>query len=173
MPAPSDPFRLRVLKALTAALQEIKPANGYTNDVHNAVFRGRLAYGDDSPLPMLSILEPPQPIDQLANGGGNISGDWDLLIQGFVKDDSKNPTDPAYVLMADVMKRLGNEQNRRDDGRNLNILGFGGGKGHGNEITQMTIGHGIARPADDISAKAYFWLTLTLTTVEDLKEPFA
>lgn len=172
MPAP-DPFRLRVLKALTAALQEIKPSNGYVNDVHNAVFRGRLVYGENDPLPMLSILEPPQPIDQIAQGSGNISGDWDLLIQGFVKDDSKNPTDPAYVLMADVMKRLGIEQNKRPNGRTVNVLGLGGGQGKGNEIIEMTIGHGIARPADDISAKAYFWLTLTLKTVEDLKDPFA
>lgn len=169
----ADPFRLRVLMALTTALQEIRPANGYVNDLQTKVFRGRLIYGENDPLPMVSILEPPVPIDPIANAGGTIAGDWDLLIQGFVKDDHKNPTDPAYVLLADVMKRLGIEQDRRDGGRSLNILGFGGGKGLGNEITKMTIGHGIVRPADDISARAYFWLTLTLNTAEDLKNPFA
>ena len=169
-----DPFRLRVLKALTVALQEIRPANGYVNDLQTKVFRGRLIYGDDDPMPMVSILEPPVPIDPVVNDGGTIAGDWDLLIQGFVKDDHKNPTDPAYVLLADVMKRLGIEQDRRDSGgRTLNILGLGGGKGLGNEIIKMTIGHGIVRPADDISANAYFWLTLTLNTAEDLKNPFA
>lgn len=169
----NDPFRLRVLKALTLALQDITPANQYVNDVSAAVFRGRLAYGDNDPLPMLSILEPAQSTVPALNDDGNIGGDWDVLIQGFVKDDARNPTDPAYVLMADVMRRLGQEQARRDGGRTLNILGLGGGKGGGNEIIEMKIGHGVVRPSDEISTKAYFWLTLTFKLVEDVKNPLA
>lgn len=169
----TEPFRLRLFMAMTAALEEITPANGYLNDMSRAVFRGRLYYGDNDPLPMLSILEPAQSTLPALNNDGNISGDWEVLIQGFVKDDPKNPTDPAYRLQADVMRRLGQEQGRRDDGRTLNVLGLGGGNGLGNEIVEMKIGHGVVRPSDDISTKAYFWLTLTFKIIEDLKNPLA
>lgn len=167
-----DPFRLKVLKALTLALQGITPANGYAHDLSAAVFRGRIVYGKDDPLPMVSILEPPMPQDQLTTAGASL-GDWDLLIQGFVKDNPKNPTDPGYALLADVKRRLAIAQDQRDNGRTPNVLGLGGGKGKGNEIISMEIGSGIVRPADEVSATTYFWLTVTFKLAEDLKNPFA
>jgi len=163
--AHTDPFRLRVLKALTTALQEITPANGYKHDLSSSVFRGRDLFGEDDPLPMVSILEATDEQDQVQSprGSGDNFGVWGLLIQGFAEDDPENPTDPAHYLMADVKKRLAIE---RQKGVSFNILGMGG------LVDKLEFSPGIVRPADAYSAKAYFWLRLDLTVVEDVTKPY-
>lgn len=162
----SDPFRLRVLKALTAALAEITPSNGYGHDLSGRVFRGRDIFGADDPVPMVSILEAPE--DKAGSSGppasGLSNGQWHLLIQGFVEDDFENPTDPAHLLMAEVKKRLVQEKVRD---RQYSILGMGG------KVTELAISPGVVRPADDVSAKAYFWLKITLSMVENHQDPYA
>lgn len=166
-------FRLRVLLSLTACLQGITPADGYDNDLSGDgddqtkgwVSRGKMVYGDDEPLPCVSILEPPIPLEVILSRNDNVhsSGDWELLIQGFVKDDAKNPSDPAHVLMAEVKARLVREKKRE---RGLNILGMGG------KVAEMYIGQGSVRPADEMSARCFFWLTLTLKLAENLEQPY-
>lgn len=159
------PFRLRVLKSVTSALQQITPENGYKFDLSKSVFRGRAAFGDDDPLPMVSILEVPIPPEQTKPplDAKDASGDWDLIIQGFLPDDFENPTDPGHMLMADVKKRLALERVKLNDGEAFGI----------EAITRLTIGPGTVRPPDDISAKAYFWLSFTIGVVEDQKDPYA
>lgn len=159
-----DSLRLQILKNLTTALEEIKPGNGYTHDLTDAVYRGRTKFGDNDKLPMLCILEPPIPLDQIPSpsGADTQKGPWELMIQGFVEDDKKNPLDPAYELMAEVKKRLAVELKKT---RPPTILGKP-------MITSMKIGSGTVRPPDEVSAKAYFWLNLTLEVVEDMSDPF-
>lgn len=161
----ADPFRLRVLMALTALLQTITPANGFQFDFSDSVFRGRTKFGPNDPLPMLSILEAPIPLDQLDSAPeyGFSSARWELLIQGFCSDDIDNPTDPAHRLMAEV-KQVLIEDRQKDRGHN--ILGMGG------RVAQMSIGQGAVRPADEASDKGFFWLTVTLHIVEDLSKPY-
>jgi len=163
----SDPFRLKVLKALTLALEEITPANGYAFNLSGKVFRGRTSFGDNDPIPMVCILEA---IEQEQPGtvsmpaaASTANGPWALLIQGFVEDDPTNPTDPAHILMADVKKRLALERPRE---RQNNILGMGG------RVHELKISPGVVRPPDDISGKAYFWLRVTLGMVENLSDPY-
>lgn len=158
----SEPFRLRVLKALTEALEEVEFLG---ETMAGKSFRGRLVYGDDEVLPMFSILEPPIPLDVLFSKGDKAlsTGLWELLIQGFVPDDHENPTDPAHHLMALTKARLVQEK-RRDKGSN--ILGMKG------RVVEMFIGQGSVRPADEVSARAYFWLTLTLRLVENLEDAY-
>ena len=168
----SDPFRLRVLKAMTDALKEITPANGYENDLSEAVFRGRDTFGDSDPLPMVSILENPRATDpsQLADGTGS-STQWELLIQGFVKDDFQNPTDPAYWLEAEIRKRLAAEKALARDFDGPGIFGLGQSAPC---VTGIEIGNPVCRPADqETSDVAFCWLAVTLTLVEDLEKPFA
>lgn len=171
MPTYDKPFRLRVLYGLQDCLNGISRANGFSTDINGAVFRGRSLYSDDDPLPMISILETPVPIDAYPSPEGSPAQhtDWDLLIQGFVKDDHKNPTDPAYFLLADVRKALAIEGRKASrptmEGGN-NIFGMGG------RVMEIQIGPGTARPADDVSATAYFWLRVTLKIVEDITKPF-
>lgn len=163
----SDPYRLRVMKAMTAALEEITIANGYKHDLNGKVFRGRTLFGDSDPIPMLSILEAieqEQPrIADMPAASTMANQPWELLIQGFVEDDPFNPTDPAHVLMADVKKRLVQERVRD---RQRNILGMGG------TLTDLKISPGVVRPADDISGKAYFWLRVSIMMVENLGDPY-
>lgn len=169
MPQINHPVRLEIQKRLSAALEEIAVAEGYDNDLADRVFRGRLTFGEGDPIPMLSILEPPIPMDQLPppETATMQSGPWELVIQGFSVDDRDNPTDPAHYLLADVKKRLALEKakgnwDRPEDG----ILGLG------NTVTNLYIGVGVVRPPDEISAVAYFWLTITLDIAENFAEPY-
>ena len=163
-----DPFRLRVLKALTAALEQITVANGYQFDLTGKVFRGRDAFGDGDPLPLVSILES---VDEKSIGGTSAAfrpgksiqqSEWELLVQGFVVDDRDNPTDPGYRLLADVKKKLAEVRIQKD-----NILGFG------QKVTDFEFSAGVVRPADQVSSKTYFWLKVRMNIVEDHSDPFA
>lgn len=173
-----DPFRLRVLKGLGLVLESISIADGYKHDLIGRVFRGRdLFGGENDPIPMISILEPPLPIDQLEPPitASKSTGSWDLLLQGFVDDDPINPTDPAHVLMADVKRRLAIEKKRTlpNSAGQPDPLGMGFNGGRGNVVTDIIIGPGVVRPpGDGVSNKAYFWLTLTLKIAEDIEQPF-
>jgi len=169
------PFKLRALQRLTEALQEITTANGYKTNLGADVFRGRMWFGESDPLPMVSILEGVNPADDVWEPNYRTDGesyDWPILIQGFVKDDPLNPTDAAYVLLADVRRRLAEEKIRPLAGSRStpDPFGFGAGK---NRVTGLDIGAGVVRPADDVSSKAYFWLTLTMRIVESAADPYA
>lgn len=162
------PLRLRVHRALTEAIERVNPDNpdhSFQYDMRDRVFRGRLRYGEGDPIPMISILEAPIPLDVRESRGANpnSTGEWELLVQGFVDDDAHNPTDPAHMLMAEVKVVLA-EEKKRDRGGN--ILGLEG------RVVDMAIGQGSVRPPDDISDKAFFWMTLTLRLAERLDDPY-
>ena len=170
------PFRLTVLKNLTTCLEGINPDNGFEfdmrptakpgNRIQRKVFRGRAKYGKNDPIPMLSILEAPIPQDAVTTRGENelSTGAWELLIQGFCDDDLDDPSDPAHCFMAEVKAQLVREKRRE---RGNNILGMQG------RISEMYIGQGSVRPADEASDKGFFWLTLTIRLVDNLADPYA
>jgi len=169
-----DPFRLQVLKALTAALEEITIANGYQFDLAGFVYRGRLLLTEADGLPCVTINEPPQMPEQLESpeGGSDSQVKLMVLIQGFVQDVRTNPTDPAYRLLADVQKRLAQARSKaptgRPQSRGFDILGLG------ERIMSLSVGQGVVRPPDAVvSDNAFFWLPVTLTFVENRDDPFA
>lgn len=102
--------RLDLLTALTAHLQGITPANGYTNDLSTSVFRGRQYFGTESPVPLVAINENPD--DAESDHGRNTNKSridkWSLVVQGWVDSDSHqdNPTDPAYEMADEVERHL-------------------------------------------------------------------
>ncbi|MCE8012891.1 hypothetical protein [Billgrantia desiderata] len=160
------PRRLHVLRALTDHLRTIAPDNGYQFDLSGAVFRGRNHFGDGDPLPMVSILQSPRPLEGLPPPGNSAvhHGPLELLVQGFAVDDPEHPTDPAEVLMADVKQALGELVKRIRDSRNMAWEG----------ITRVSIGPGICRPPDgEISSVAYFWLSVTVEFTENATDPYA
>lgn len=178
-----DPFRLRVMKAVTNQIKTVTVANSFKHDLNDytdaagriseRVFRGRDLFGASDPLPMVSVLEDFRPQEQTDGGRDSRSsvqtGDWKLLIQGFVEDDPDHPLDNAYRLGADVVKAL--VKGKTDSAYKNNILGLGGSMPC---VTGLKIGQTIARPKDgDVSDVAFFFLTITLTLVEDLENPFA
>ena len=172
---PDDPFRLTVLKQLSVCIGRVTPANGFKHNLSESVFRGRSIYGDGDPLPMVSILGPPIPLETLHGRGDNpnSTGDWELLIQGFVDDDRENPSDPAHRLMAEVKKVIIDEKKRNGG---FDILGLGpkseGNPNTGNRVIDLHIGQGSVRPSDEVSARAYFWLMLTVKLAENQSDPY-
>lgn len=179
------PFKLNVLRALTDAFKEITPANGYINDLSDfdpgdsvpteRVYRGRAWFGDSDPDTMVSVLEAPSAADLVADppiATTSAEVDWELVVQGFVTDDPVHPTDPAYLLLADMRKRLSVERNRKVAGSRsqLDPLGLGTGR---NRITEIRYGSGVVRPPDEVSSKAWLWLPVTLRIVEDAADPYA
>jgi hypothetical protein len=165
------PFRLRVLQGLTACLKTITVANGYQFDMAEAVFRGRNVYGDDDPVPLLSILEAPLPDTPSPTpaAGGTWQGPWELMIQGWVDDDKQNPTDPAHVLLADVKKALAEERKKMlRPGSGNNLLGMQG------KVTDLIIGACVVRPAEEhVNELANFLLSVTLRIAENMNDPYA
>lgn len=169
------PFRLKVMKKLTETIQSVTSANGYEHDLSASTFRGRVWFSDDDPLPMVSILEPPLAIDQIRTQPNNTGreGEWDLLVQGWAEDDPENPTDPAYLLAAEIAKALAGEKTRvRPGTRTSDIFGMGAGFDGSNGIENMSIGAPVVRPADEVSARACFYMIVTFKIAEDTADPF-
>lgn len=173
----ADPFRLRVKKAVSAQLKTINVPGGYCHDLEDftdsagrtaeRVFRGRDQFGDNDPLPMASVLEDPRALDA-RNANENetaTTGEYKLLIMGFVEDDRENPTDPADVLAADIATALAKGKVEK-----YNILGLGTKMPC---VTKLTVGQPVVRPADGVVADvAFCYIMLTLTLVEDLEKPY-
>ncbi len=156
-----EPFDLEVLKALTASLEQIATADNYHNDMAGRVFRGRMLFSEEDPVPMISVNQPPQIPEEVKvpRGSGAAVTNMDVIIQGFVDDDYENPTDPAFYLLHDVRRRLAWER-KREDG--FNVLGFGA-------KVQLHVGQGVVRSPDaDVSDRAFFWLPITLEFAEEV-----
>lgn len=175
MPITRVPVRLQIMRAITDALKEINPDNGYEfdlrDDEHGAprVVRGRLHYGDNDPLPLVSIVEPPLSPDPMPTQRqtANLARvtDWDLIVQGWAQDDPNNPTDIAYQMEAEVRRRLALSRVVSTSGE-ATILGFSEGV-----ILNMAIGSPVVRPNEHISEQAVFYLVLTLQIAEDMGAP--
>lgn len=169
--------RLATLIALTTFLKnEVSVANGYKHDLAGKVFRGRMFYTNDDPVPMVSILENIDPDRYPRRAGGDFEAkitaeDWVLLIQGWAKDDKENPTDPAYELMADVRKALAKlEKRSRPDEVQVENPNYR----LGGLIVGMTMEPGIARPpVEQVSSRAFFWMRIAFKFVENPNDPYA
>lgn len=179
----ADPKRLVVLKRLTEYLEsEVSTSNGYQHNLAGAVFRGRYFFSKDDPVPMVSILENPDP-DRFPQAAGRNGTQvqqgheaWTLLIQGWAVDDKINPTDPAYRLMADVTKAL----SRLSDGGDpanlrsapLHYL-LGGANGAEPVVTYVRPEPGVVRPPTEQQTElAFFWIRCEFGFVEDPADPY-
>ncbi|AEY69568.1 minor tail protein [Burkholderia phage vB_BceS_AH2] len=169
--ASDRPFRLRILDGITASLKRITVVNGYHFDMADSVFRGRLVFGDDDPVPLIAVNEAPLPPDPepAKPASGAWTGEWHLMIQGWVDDDKDNPTDPAHFLMADVRKVLANERREQlKPGRGNNLFGMQG------RVLDFSIGACVVRPAEEqVNELANFLLSVTLQIAEDMNDPYA
>lgn len=165
----ADSYRLAVLKALTTHLKGIT-GEEYENDLSDQggvtrVVRGRVLFGDDAPVPLVSILEAPRPDAGLFTGEGkqHRKETWNLLVQGWTVDDVMNPTDPVYSLMNDVEKRLfrltlTKASNGEPAYPNEYLLG--------RTISDLTVLPGVVRPPmAEPSSKAFFYLPIQVGLV--------
>lgn len=174
----SDPKRLTMLKRLTAYLaNEVSLSNGYQHSLKDAVFRGRMFFDKDDPLPMVSVLDNPDPDRYPAEAGRRgyesptAREDYVLLLQGWAREDKTNPTDPAHRLMADVRKALAKLQYRGDPtsapAPDENVYLLGG------LITSLDMEPGVVRPpAEQVSEYAFFWMRIRVGFIEDPNDPY-
>ncbi len=168
----ADSKQLLILKALTTHLDGMTVAGGYGFDMAGKVFRGRQIYGDEMPLPCLSILEAPRP-DETPRAYGHERArrveDWVLLVQGWVADDKANPTDPAYELKAYVELRLSEIVAINGQGK----ASYPAVYRLGDLIAEMAIGPGVVSPPrQNISAKAFFYLPVVVKAAFSPLAPF-
>lgn len=177
-------MKQKLLTRLTDHLEGVNPTNTlfdpdedaqvpYPLDLRDKVFRGRVIFGDEVKNPFIALLEAPRQINP--NGGGESSltlkEDWTLLIHGFAKDDTKHPTDPAYLLLALVQERLSRITQEADNG------GRGGKYPQewrlGGLIAEIRYQIPIVRPGkDDVSDTAYFYMPVSVGVVTELSQPF-
>ena len=168
----ANSYRLDVLKRLTVHLKGITPANGYEYDLSpdsafpsGKVFRGRVLFGVNDPVPLVSILEAPRP-DQGKFAGENgyqRSESWPLLVQGWAADDEENPTDPAYALMDAVENRL-SRLIAQDATSGAEI--YPDEYLLGRTIGSLVVLPGVVRPPmAEMSSKAFFYLPILVGLV--------
>lgn len=176
----SDPIKLQIAKAVTEGFKTITPTNGYVSDMSDfdpgdgvetsRVYRGRAFFGDGDPVPMLSVLEggfDDEVVNEQTVEKPTSQYWWPLIVQGWVLDDKDNPTDPAYVLLADVRKYLAAQFSRKGaDGWNQ-YFGI-----DSNIVTGLRFGGGRVRPANELSAYAGFHLLVELEIVDKADKPY-
>ena len=93
-----QPEELTILENLQRILEEtvIEGADNqsggkFFNTLLGKVHVGRTIFDESDGLPLVSILEVPLPDEQrlpsIRGGFGNLSGKWDLVVQGWAPDD--------------------------------------------------------------------------------------
>lgn len=168
----ADSKRLLALKALSEHIQTtVTKANGYQHDLAG-VARGKLKFsGMDVPFVVVNeAIDLDQDMPQ-AGSGLQVLDAWPLYVQGWAEDDTENPTDPAYRLMADVQKALARilideEKINRVPTPNESYM-------LGGAIEGFVFGPGRVRPPDETSAYSYFYLPVVMHVAERLDDPYA
>jgi hypothetical protein len=154
------PVRLQILRALCAHLEGIVGPDWGDFDLSGKVFRGVNRFGEESPETFLSILEAPRPDSgrQAGENEASRSAEWPLFLQGWTKDDPRNPSDPCYYLLDQIEHRLA---------MIVRVNGHSGLPVHpdvyllGGLITSFQYGPGVVRPpTDGISSKTYLYMPL-------------
>lgn len=162
-----DPKQLRIMKRLSAHLAK---TSGYDPLI---VIRGKGTITTKEAEDTLSLLEAPRSLfgDPVGWGGVKRDEQWALLLQGWPKDDPKNPSDPAYKLKAAVEKQLADiVANEDPHGRTrtdkLYLLD--------RDCASIHIGQGIVRPVSQEqgnSRLAEFFIPLLLEIQTDKLNP--
>ena len=162
----AESLRLKILQRLTAHLEGIDGVDPYEHNLRGKVFRGRTLFGPSDPVPCISVLEgKATDYGQFADENQTVRKDsWLLLIQGWAKNDTLNPTDPLYPLVADVELRL-SDINATEHGR----AKFSGVYLLGGLISSLTIAAPVIRPVEvRVSDKAFFYLPVLVGLKSDL-----
>ena len=170
----SEPLRLAVLKKITALLETVTVANGYLYDLTGCVFRGRTAFGDNDPIPLISLLEgdSPEVVNLAGANRTQRERQWSIILQGWVENDHKNPSDPAYYLAAEVERCLGQitAVNRLGDAEVPEWYYLGGDL----KVTSFAIGAPVIRPpTEGVEKHATFYMPLLIGLAEKAGEPYS
>ncbi len=157
------PKQLRILRKIAAYLEV---TSGYKCFVGVDVLSAEVAEN------ALSILEAPRPIigQPAGEGGLRRNENWTLLLQGWPKDNKKMPSAPAYFMKAKVEQLLALIVAELPDGRQRTdpLYKLGG------DISGLTIGQGVVRPAGEAapSRLAMFYLPLVIELQTSSIDPY-
>lgn len=180
LPANRTPVRVKIINAIVAAIKEVIPASGFHFDLRaddtgrDRVVRGRIAIGNDEPLPFVTVIEPPLAVEAMntrrqPDNSVRIT-EWDILVQGWAEDD-ETAGDQAYLLCSEVCQRLAQEKRRSDvrpgSGNAYNFFGLG------KTIFEYSIGSPVVRPSESVTGQSVFYVILTVKFREDVASPFA
>ncbi len=175
-------YRLEVIERLTKQLETITTANKYSFDLSRKyeqhVFRDRAVYGDNDPLPMISIMEAAAQQSGPSAGEFQIykHNSWLLVVQGWaMRVDGEEPCDSARALLADVTYCLGRviATDRQGDPKYPDEYLLGRRDNGKPWITGLDIGAGVVRPPQNqVSSEAFFWLPLQLKIAETPGSPY-
>lgn len=176
----TDPVKLQIAKAVTSGFKTITPANGYVSDLSDydpgdgvttsRVYRGRAFFGEGDPVPMVSVLEAgfeDEMVNDTVADKPSSQYWWPLIVQGWALDDKENPTDPVYVLLADVRKYLATEMKRRDPQGDTSFFGL-----DSKLVTGVRFSGGRVRPSSESSAYAGFHMILELCIMDKADKPY-
>lgn len=181
MPTPID---LVVLQRITALLEQMPDVVSLVGDPVNMVgrvFRGRSVFGEETPLPMLSILEATDVADgPYADDARTLQHtEWGLVIQGFVEHDVENPLDAAYYLKASTQAMLSRVTAMTSRPGRAPAPAFPesyllGERAAGESlISLMEVGRGVVRPPDArISTTTFFYLPVRVVLATDASQPY-
>ncbi len=173
----ADSKQLRILKKLSTHLEGVNPDNGYTYDLRDKIVRGKSVIPVDQAEDVVSILEfPRQDIYAPVGEHGIVRQEsWMLMLQGWPEDDPENPSDPAYLMKAEVEHRLARLITENPNGRGPKypeefMLGEHNGK---RELLTLTIAPGVVRPPEDAASRlAMFYVPLVLGVKINVADPF-
>lgn len=184
--------RLRVLEKIVAILSEINPDNYYLDhgdgsappvqtpypiDMRKHIYIGRLTISNDEAEDAMSVLENPRPLDGSEVGYAKLlrQGDWILLLQGWPRDNIKNPSASAYKLAGLAEQRLARivEVDSRGDPLYPDHYMLGFDAEGDREIIDLSIGQSVVRPPQDTNSRlAMFFVPLTVRLATDPSRPF-
>lgn len=181
----ADPKQLRVLKKLVAHIEGINPDNDdpatnapYERDLRGKVYRGRSLLTLDDAEDSVSILEFPRQdiFSPVGDHGICRMHSWNLMVQGWPKDDPVNPSDPAYELLALVEQRLSRLVAEAPQGRRGGLYPdefMLGKNGADYELASLIIAPGIVRPPEDAASRlAMFYMPLVLGVRLNVADPY-
>ena len=186
-----SPKRLRVMEKLQTLLEGINPTQqfnaspdpavedlrAYPLDLRKKVFLGRLTVSTDEAEDALSILENPRPLDGQEVGYDRLlrQGEWILLLQGWPRDNIKNPSAPAYKLAALAEQRIARivQLDSRGDPVYPDDYLLGLDSEGDREIVSLSVGQTVVRPPQDTNSRlAMFFVPLVVRLATDPSKPF-
>lgn len=162
----ADSKRLSILKLLTTLLEGITPANGFTLDLTDQVYRGKFNFGTEvARTNLVSIVEAPEQIEpDHVTDARERKIDLKVQLWGVTsgQGSSKHPADDAYVLLAEVLKRLSEVNN--PNSAEYFMAGL--------LAEPMKLDAGVVRaPEEGLCRTPFFVANINLSYVENMMSP--
>lgn len=158
--------RLDIVTQLTELLEGITTANGFVSNLEGSVYRGRWNFGTEiNNKTFISIVEASDQFEPNHASDARVRRhELKLQVWGVTAGyaDTKHPSDEAYILLADALKRLAEINNP------TSAFYFLGNK----LAAPMRLDSGVVRaPEDGLCRTPFFVANILLPYVEDLMSP--